>query len=233
MNFNQKKGVAYLTEKQHELINKLPEEISLVMIGCDTEFLQNKKEAIRVLETLSTLGKDLSVITKLTLTNQYIERLRAIAEDMEKRGNLLALSVSLTCDDSAKLWEPRVPSPARRVETLRAVYDAGIKTMVALRPLLPTITEEELARVVEMTRGCCFGYYSGPLYLKSMDHPLLPMDRTGLKVERLQPHWMPVGNEFYRVEKEGQMNFLRQLVGSAGRPMFDGAAEGIKYLKGL
>ncbi|MFH0814579.1 MAG: radical SAM protein [Candidatus Falkowbacteria bacterium] len=230
LNFNQQRGVAYLSEKQFELIDRLPDEIKLIMLGCDTEFLQYKKEALAILERLAQKKRDISVITKLTLSKEYIRRLKEIAERVSEQGNILAFSVSILCTDSAGKWEPKVPNPEKRIETLRRAFDAGIKTLVALRPLLPTLSDEELEEVVAKTKDCCFGFYSGPLYLKSLEHPLLT-DLSGLKIEKLQPHWMPQGNIFYRIEKSGQMELLKQILQRYNKPLFEGAAEGIKYLK--
>jgi len=63
----------YLSLKQSELLKNLPENIRTIMLGCDTEFFQNEEEAIRVLRNVSTLDKDVSVITKLNLNEKLIE----------------------------------------------------------------------------------------------------------------------------------------------------------------
>lgn len=87
-------------------------------------------------------------------------------------------------------------------------------------------------RIVSTTADYSDGYYSGPLYLKELDEKLVPSEmRSNLKIENIQPHWMPKGNSFYKIEKEGQMDILRQTVEATGKPLFDGAAEGIVYLK--
>lgn len=68
MNFNQERGVAYLSPKQYELLNQLPEEVRMIMLGCDTEFFQQKEEAMEILNILAEQNRDLSVVTKLPLT---------------------------------------------------------------------------------------------------------------------------------------------------------------------
>ena len=232
LNFNQKKNVAYLTEEQFRLIDQLPDKIKLIMLGCDTEFLQNKTEALAIIDRLAQRRLDLSVITKLSLSKPFIQRLSEIAQSVARAGNIFSFSVSILCAESARQWEPKVPSPEKRIETLKRAYKAGIKTLVAFRPLLPTLSDAEMEAVVKATKSYCYGFYSGPLYLKDPMHELLP-DTSNLTIERLQPAWMPNGNIFYRIEKPGQMQTLREILQKYNKPLFEGAAEGIKYLKTL
>lgn len=130
-------------------------------------------------------------------------------------------------------WEPKTPNPKARIETLKMAYHAGIKTLVAMRPLLPTVSEKELEEIIKETKDFCYGYYSGPLYLKNLEHPLLNSDSPDLKIEKIQPKWMPEGNIFYKIEKIGQLEALKNLTKKYNKPLFEGAAAGIKHLKNL
>jgi len=188
LNFNQKENASYLSTKQIELINKLPEDINLIMLGCDTEFLQNKEEALTILKKLSNLNKDISIVTKLLLSENFIEELKKIDNNLRKNGNIFVFSMSVPCLDSAKNWEPGVPSPKDRIEVLKNVYEKGIKTSVALRPLLPTVSDKELEKIIDLTKNYCSGYYSGPLYLKEIDNSLLDFNNPDFKIEKIQPH---------------------------------------------
>lgn len=231
LNFNQQKNVAYLDSSQLELIHQLPENIKLIMLGCDTEFFQNQNEAIGILEALTTTHKNLSIVTKFALQEGIINQLKQINDKLSDSSNHLTLSVSLTCMESAPKWEPRVPTPQMRIETLRRAYLSGIKTLVALRPLLPDISKEELSSIIDKTSEYCYGYYSGPLYLKDINNGLIDMrEANELKIEKLQPHWMPQGNEFYKVEKIGQMEMLIDLIKSHNKEVFDGAADAIENI---
>jgi len=101
-----------------------------------------------------------------------------------------------------------------------------------MRPLLPTIPEEELERIVILTKKHSDGYYSGPLYLKELDESVIGGNALKtLHVERLQPHWMPDENLFYKIEKEGQMDFLKSIIERNQKLFFEGAAEGIKHFR--
>lgn len=231
MTQEQEKGVSYLTQEQIRLLQNLPEHVKLIMLGCDTEFFQNKKDALDILNKLKNLGKDISVITKLSLSEAFIRDIALIAKDIEKNGNIFSFSVSIPCFDDTSLqkYEPKVPSPTRRIETLRNMYEEGVYTMVAIRPLLPDIQDMELESIIDQTKDFAIGYYSGPLYLKQETvKALLP----GLPVEQeKQPHWMLDGNTYQEVTKYGQTEFLISLVKKAGRQFFAGAADGMDYIR--
>ena len=230
LNFNQQKNVAYLSQEQFALLEKLPEEIKLIMLGCDTEFFQSRKDSLDTLKKIAVLRRDISVITKLSLSKGFIEEIKKIADLVSLNKNILTLSVSLPCYNLAKKWESKAPAPQKRIETLKLAHDAGIKTLVAIRPLLPSIVDEELEEIIKATHDLCSGYYSGPLYLKSLDI-LSEDERNQFLIEKVQPHWMPKGNIFYKVERQGQMNVLQEILNKYGKHLFEGAAEGIKYLK--
>jgi DNA repair photolyase len=231
INPEQRKNISYLSPKQLELIKQLPKEVSLIMLGCDTEFFQSKENSLEVLENLSNLNKDISVITKLFLPPDFIQKLKEIDNKLRNNERFFVFSETITSIDSAKIWEPKISDPIKRIDTLKTAYNKGIKTLVAIRPLLPTISGEELEKIIYLTSDFCYGYYSGPLYLKKLDHPLLDLKTQDLKIEKLQPHWMPEGNIFYKIEKEGQMDLLKDILEKHNKPLFEGAAEGIKYLK--
>ena len=231
MNYNQNRDVAYLSSEQKELLGNLPEQIKLIMLGCDTEFFQSKQNAHEILNGLLVFKKDISVVTKSFLSPDYIRQLKGVDEKLRQNNNSLFFSMSLPCFDSAEEWEPKAPAPEKRVETLASVHEAGVRTLVAIRPLLPTISEEELNRIIDSTKRHASCYYSGPLYLKDLNSPLLTQEQvSNLNVERMQPHWMPDKNVFYRIEKEGQMELLKKLIEDKGKLLFEGAADAIKHI---
>lgn len=232
MTTNQEKDVAYLTESQIDLLRRLPEEVKLIMLGCDTEFFQNKNQAIKILRELSGFGRDISMVTKIPISEAMVSEIREIYSDMKAKNRILSISVSLPCISEPMLakYEPKVPASHRRIEALKNIAEAGIPAMVAIRPLLPDISDQELKSIIDLTKNYVVGYYSGPLYLNDdRIEKLLP--KTVAAEEAKQPHWMLDGNTFKEVVKLGQMEILKSLVLASGKQFFEGAAEGMKFIR--
>jgi DNA repair photolyase len=234
LNNIQSNNTAYLSEEQFELLKDLPEEIKTIMLGCDTEFFQNKKEALDVLKQLSDLDKDISIITKLSLDDNFVENLKIISNKMNEKGNFITFSVSIPCFESSSKWEPKVPKVEQRIDTLKKVSDIGINSMVAVRPLIPNIDKSELDKIINLTSSHVFGYYSGPLYLKNFDNELLSKEELtelGCTFDEIEPNWMPKGNKFIKIENPELMKYLQKKVLSYGKEFFEGAAQGIEFLR--
>ncbi len=222
--------VSYLSEDQLNALEKIPPEISLIMLGCDTEFFQSKEGSLEILERLSHSDRDISIVTKMDLDSDFVKSLKNFDEVLNKNNKSLFVSFSIPCLDSAKIWEPGAPDPNARIESMKIVHDEGIKSFVAIRPLLPSVPDDELERIVDMTKGYSQGYYSGPLYVKNLDQGLVDTNNPELKIELVRPDWMPEGNEFYRIQKDGQMEFLRDTIIKSGNILFEGAADAIAHI---
>jgi DNA repair photolyase len=227
----QEQGVAYLNEKQLELLRGLPEEVRIIMPGCDTEFFQDRNEALRIIKCLAELHKDIALITKLNLNKQFLEEIKKIEQRLKSSGDVMTLSYSIPCYESSRKWEPKAPSPENRIRSLRDANGLGLNTMVAIRPLLPDVSESELRKIIEETKDHCFGYFSGPLYWKDDRHELVDPKDNSISIEQTKPHWMPEGNIFYKYEKKGQMECLKKLLNEYSKPLFEGSAEGLNKLR--
>lgn len=232
MTQEQSRGVSYLSDEQLDLLQNLPEEVRLIMLGCDTEFFQDRKDALRVLGKLATFGKDISVITKLPLSSSFLEEIKSIATVIENANNIFSFSISVPClsESTVAKYEPNVPHPMKRIETLQSAYEKGLYTMLAIRPLLPDATNQELEEIVKLTKDYCVGYYSGPLYLKEEKIKFFFPGHTGTGKET-QPKWMLEGNTYVPILRDGQMDFLLQVLKKYDKKMFEGAAAGMDYIR--
>ena len=102
--------------------------------------------------------------------------------------------------------------------------------MLAIRPLLPDATNEELEEIVKLTKDYCVGYYSGPLYLKEERINIFFPEHTGAEKE-IQPKWMLEGNTYVPIIRDDQMDFLLRVLKKYNKKMFEGAADGMKYIR--
>ncbi|WP_209503810.1 MULTISPECIES: PA0069 family radical SAM protein [unclassified Ruegeria] len=125
-------------------------KVATLAIGTNTDPYQpiekNRLITRSCLEVLQEFNHPVAIVTKGTL----IERDLDILADMASRG-LVRVGVSLTTLDAglSRRMEPRAPSPARRLQTIRALTDAGVPVRVMTSPIVPGLTDHELENLLD------------------------------------------------------------------------------------
>ncbi|MEH6726669.1 MAG: radical SAM protein, partial [Hyphomicrobiales bacterium] len=61
----------------------------------------------------------------------------------------VALSVTTMDKKLSRAMEPRAASPAKRLEALQALHDAGIPTTMMVAPIIPGLNDSEIERILE------------------------------------------------------------------------------------
>src|SRR5438132_2454210 len=126
-----------LLERELSAANYEPRTIA---IGTNTDPYQpidRRYQVMRqILEVLERAGHPVGIVTKSSLVLRDIDILARMAQR-----NLAKVAVSVTTLDAAlaRTMEPRAPTPARRIETLRQLSAAGIPTSVLVPPIIPAI----------------------------------------------------------------------------------------------
>jgi DNA repair photolyase len=121
-----------------------------IAIGTNTDPYQpieRRYEVMRrILEVLERAGHPVGIVTKSALITRDID----ILARMAKR-NLAKVAISVTTLDAklARTMEPRAPTPSRRLEALRQLVDAGIPTSALVAPIIPTINDADIERILD------------------------------------------------------------------------------------
>ncbi|MEE9388888.1 MAG: PA0069 family radical SAM protein [Paracoccaceae bacterium] len=99
----------------------------------------------QVLEVLRDFQHPVSIVTKGTL----VERDLDILGEMGQAG-LAQVAVSVTTLDvkTARIMEPRVPAPARRLAIIEKLARAGCPVRVMLAPVVPGLTDHEVEAIL-------------------------------------------------------------------------------------
>ncbi len=122
-------------------------------IGSVTDAYQPAERRLRItrsiIEVLSQAQHPFSIITKSSLVERDIDLIAPMAQQ-----RMAAVYVSITTLDSqlARTLEPRAASPARRLQTIQALAQAGIPVGVSVSPVIPFLNEPELERILEAAR---------------------------------------------------------------------------------
>lgn len=99
-----------------------------------------------ILEVLEETGHPVGIVTKSALVARDIH----ILSRMAARG-LAKVAISVTTLDRhlARRMEPRAATPARRLETIKLLSDAGVPVTVMVAPIIPALTDHEIEQILE------------------------------------------------------------------------------------
>jgi DNA repair photolyase len=121
-----------------------------IAIGTNTDPYQpiEKQHQImrRILEVLDRFGHPVGIVTKSALVLRDLD----ILSRMAKR-NLVKVALSVTTLDGklARVMEPRAATPARRLDALHKLSEAGVPTSVMVAPIIPAVNDAEIERILD------------------------------------------------------------------------------------
>ncbi len=107
------------------------------------------------LEVCLAYGNPVGIITKAPLIERDIDVLSALAK---KTHLTVTMSVPFWDATQARAIEPAVPSPARRVETIRRLTAAGITVGVNFAPIIPGLNDDQMVEVLGRAREAGASY---------------------------------------------------------------------------
>src|SRR5262245_44550440 len=125
-------------------------EPRMIAIGTNTDPYQpieRERKIMRgILEVLERAGHPVGIVTKSPL----VVRDADILARMAKR-NLAKVALSVTTLDAklARTMEPRAPTPARRLEAIKRLSEAGIPTTVMVAPVIPALNDSEIEKILD------------------------------------------------------------------------------------
>lgn len=125
------------------------------------------------------LGNPVQFSTKMFLNQSDTSRLSEIS-----RGKVSPLVTIITLEAS-DILEPRVPSPERRLETIRNLREAGLKPFLFFRPIIPGLAEREYTKILDLAADSgAIGVVAGTLRVTI--GILEKLREAGLRVEEIE-----------------------------------------------
>jgi len=121
----------------------------LIALGANTDPYQPAERARRItrgiLEVCAEFNQPVGIVTKNALVERDIDLLAPMAAQ-----GLAEVFVSVTTQDPelARRMEPRCSAPARRLQAVRALSQAGISTGVMVAPVVPFLNDHEIEALV-------------------------------------------------------------------------------------
>ncbi len=95
------------------------------------------------------------VLTRLPLITRDIDVLASIP------GAYAGFSIPTIDDDAARHFEPRAAEPSARIEALRAIRAAGVRTFAVVQPMLPGPVEAFADALAEVVTSASIGLLEG------------------------------------------------------------------------
>jgi len=144
-----KPNAAELLEKE---LSKPGYAAKTMAMGTNTDPYQPIERKFRitrsVLEVLARTNHPVGIVTKSALVARDIDILAPMAD----RGLAkVALSVTTLNPRLARTMEPRAATPAKRLDTIRKLAEAGIPVSVLVAPIVPGINDHEIEDILQAT----------------------------------------------------------------------------------
>lgn len=121
----------------------------VIALGTNTDPYQPVERSHRVtravLEVLAEYEHPVTIVTKSARVERDLDLLAPLAA---KRLVQVYLSVTTLKSDLARRLEPRAAAPARRLQTVRALSEAGVPAGVLVAPVIPVLTDGEIESIL-------------------------------------------------------------------------------------
>lgn len=166
-----------------EALNRPGYQPSAMAVGANTDPYQPAERGLRitrsVLEVLAEARLPFTLITKSALVLRDVDLLAPLA-----RQGLVQVCISLPTVDPAlaRVLEPRAPAPARRLQAMKGLAEAGVPVSVFAAPVIPALTDRHLEQVLKAAHAA--GASSASWVLLR-----LPLEVRELFTQWLQQHF--------------------------------------------
>lgn len=121
----------------------------VIAIGTNTDPYQPVETRMRimreVLQVLAEFRHPLGIVTKSALVLRDLDILAPMAEQGLVK---VALSVTTLDPKLARAMEPRAATPARRLEAIKGLREAGVPAGVMFAPVIPALNDDELEQIL-------------------------------------------------------------------------------------
>ena len=171
-----KPNAAELLEKELRAPNYQPTTIAL---GANTDPYQPVERKFRItraiLEVLSRANHPVGIVTKSALVTRDIDILGRMADRQLAK---VAISITTLDPKLARRMEPRAATPAKRLETVRRLAEAGIPVSVLVAPIIPAINDHEIEEILKASQQA--GAQDAGYVLLRLPHDLKDLMRDWL-----------------------------------------------------
>ncbi|WP_066553829.1 PA0069 family radical SAM protein [Croceicoccus bisphenolivorans] len=152
---------------------------AVIAMGTNTDPYQPIEARYRITRAILELCLEVRHPVAITTKSARVLRDLDLLAQMA-RMDLVAVSLSVTTLDPrlSGLLEPRASAPAKRIDALARLVDAGVPANCMIAPVIPAITDEFMEGIVE--RAGAVGVQSANWIMMRLPHEVSPLMREWL-----------------------------------------------------
>ncbi|AKM10449.1 PA0069 family radical SAM protein [Croceicoccus naphthovorans] len=154
---------------------------AVIAMGTNTDPYQPIEARYRITRAVLELCLEVRHPVAITTKSARVLRDLDLLSEMARHG-LIAVSLSVTSLDPrlSGLLEPRASAPAKRIDALARLVDAGVPAHCMIAPVIPAITDEFMEAIV--ARAGEAGVGSANWIMMRLPHEVSPLFREWLSV---------------------------------------------------
>ncbi|WDR02543.1 PA0069 family radical SAM protein [Devosia algicola] len=125
-------------------------KVKPIAMGTNTDPYQPAERTHKLTRNILEVFLETRHPTMITTKSALIVRDLDLLSELARHG-LVKVGISMTSMDHklSRKMEPRASSPARRLEAIRLLSDAGVPVAVLASPMIPAINDMELERILD------------------------------------------------------------------------------------
>jgi DNA repair photolyase len=145
----------------------------------------------RCLEVCEEFGNPVAIITKGALIRRDIDLLSRLAR---RTPVSVGMSIAFADDAVSRAIEPGTSPPSQRFETLRLLSEAGIRTGIAIAPIIPGLNDSDVAELLSRARAAgARSAFRIPLRLPAEVLPVFEQRLAEAFPDRARKIWNAIG----------------------------------------
>jgi DNA repair photolyase len=200
-----------------DVIKKLNKEISkikqhkYVTIANSNDPYQPIEEKLKLtreaLKIFSSHGFKIMIVTKSSLVLRDLDILKK---------SRVAISITITTldENKAKRLEPNVPSPEKRLKTIKILSENNIPTIARIDPIIPLINDEEIGNLVKSVAEAGANHIVSSTYKVKLDSWKRMEKEFPVEMEKLKYLYFDKGeriNGYYYLPKEYRYKLMKKV----------------------
>ena len=168
-------------------------------IGTNTDPYQPIERDYRITrQILEVMLETQHPVVITTKSNRVVDDIDLLVRLAQLELTAVAISITSLEPQTARLLEPRAPAPARRLEAVQKLSEAGVPVHVNIAPVVPAITDHEIESIVAAAAEC--GARSISFIPMRLPHEVAPLFEQWLETH-------------YPERRSKVMNIVRQMRG--------------------